>query len=57
MKKTVEQRLAALEKRLAAIERPLRKAKKPWLLHAGWAKDDPIYDKAMKLGAAYRRSS
>ena len=46
--------------RLAAFERKLRsdtKARPMWKTHIGWAKDDPFYDKAMKLGAAYRKRS
>ena len=30
--------------------------KRPWMKHFGWAKDDPLYDEAMKLGEEYRRS-
>ena len=54
MSKEVDQRLRAIESRLAKLEKPSVKSKKPWLLHAGWAKDDPVYAKAMKLGAAWR---
>lgn len=39
------------------MEKRSRKPGKPWLRHAGWAKDDPIYDEAMRLGAEYRKSS
>ena len=55
--KTLAQRLKELEARVAAIEKPPRQAQKPWLAHAGWAKNDPIYDRAMEMGAAYRKSS
>jgi hypothetical protein len=56
MKVTLETRLRDLEKRLAALEtNGAKAASRPWLKHFGWAKDDPIYDEAMKLGAAYRR--
>ena len=57
MSKEVDQRLKAIETRLSKLETPRVKSKKPWLLHAGWAKDDPVYEKAMKLGAAWRKSS
>jgi hypothetical protein len=30
--------------------------RRPWEKSFGWAKDDPIYEEAMKLGAEYRRS-
>jgi hypothetical protein len=58
MTKTLEQRVTVLEKRLAAIEGAKTAKTKPgWLKRAGWAKDDPIYDAAMRLGARYRKSS
>jgi hypothetical protein len=43
------QALAILRSRPAAVRRP-------WEEQFAWAKDDPIYDEAMKLGAEYRRS-
>ena len=47
-----------IEKRLAALEGAKAGETKPgWLKRAGWAKDDPIYDAAMRLGARYRKSS
>ena len=58
MKSKLDQRLKTLEERVAALEKPVRrKGKNGWLKLAGWAKDDPIYDEAMKLGAAWRRNS
>lgn len=58
MTRTIEQRVAAIEKRLAALESlKTRKTKPGWLKRAGWAKGDPIYDEAMRLGARYRKSS
>ncbi|MBL9130756.1 MAG: hypothetical protein JNG86_06125 [Verrucomicrobiaceae bacterium] len=44
---------------------PVTRVKKPkavkgkdgWLRLAGWAKDDPLYDEAMKLGKAWRKAS
>jgi hypothetical protein len=33
------------------------KGKRGWLKLAGWAKDDPIYTEAMKLGSAWRKAS
>ena len=58
MKSKLDQRLKTLEQRVAALEQPgRRKVKKGWLKLAGWAKDDPTYDEAMKLGAEWRRKS
>lgn len=31
-------------------------AKHGWQSKAGWAKNDPLYDEAARLGAEYRRS-
>ena len=58
MPKTLTQRVTIIEKRLAALEgaKP-GKAKPGWLKRACWAKDDPIYDAAMRLGARYRKAS
>ncbi len=58
MKSKLDQRLKTLEQRVAALEKPSpRKGRQGWLKLAGWAKEDPLYDKAMKLGAAWRRAS
>ena len=58
MTKTLEDRVKAIEKRLTALEAVKSKSIKPgWLKRAGWAKDDPIYDQAMRLGARYRKAS
>jgi hypothetical protein len=54
MSKTLELRLSLVEKRLEALEGK-RRSKQAWRAHIGWAKDDPLYEKAMKLGAKYRR--
>ncbi len=29
-------------------------AKTEWMQFAGWAKDDPVYDEAVRLGEAWR---
>lgn len=34
-----------------------RKGRRGWLKLAGWAKDDPLYDEAMKLGVQWRKAS
>lgn len=52
--KSVEDILArAAEKQRAVIELA-RKNGKDWRRTVGWAKDDPIYDEAMRLGAQWR---
>lgn len=51
----LEHRVAALERRLAAVESKSPDNKPAWLKHVGWAKDDPVYDEAMKLGAEWRK--
>ena len=51
--KLIEQELADLKKRVKQLE--AKAVGDPaWLKHAGWAKDDPIYDEAMKIGAEWR---
>ncbi len=58
MKTKLDQRVKTLEQRVAALEKPARrKGRNGWLKLAGWAKDDPLYDEAMKLGAEWRRTS
>ena len=57
---------ARLEQRVAALEEELRRLKakvegmaeaKPWWERiAGTFQDDPVYEKAMRLGRQYRRS-
>lgn len=55
----LDTRIKALEKRVSALEKPAQpgKSRRGWLKLAGWAKDDPLYDKAMKLGARWRKTS
>lgn len=52
-------RIKALEKRVSALEKRAqpRRGRRGWLKLAGWAKDDPLYDEAMKLGAEWRKTS
>lgn len=58
MKSKLDQRIKTLEQRVAALEKPSRNGKQAgWLKRAGWAKDDALYDEAMRLGAAWRRKS
>ena len=59
METKLDTRIKALEKRVSALEKrsPARKGRRGWLKLAGWAKDDPLYDKAMKLGAEWRKTS
>ena len=41
---------------LAIVRSRPKEDQRPWMKSFGWAKDDPIYDEAMRLGAEYRRS-
>ena len=54
-----EERLSALEKELAALKAKVEgisDAKPWWERIAGTFQDNPVYEKAMKLGRQYRRS-
>lgn len=51
---TLGQRVKALEARLAVLEKQRSGGKRSWWRHAGWAKDDPLYEEAMRLGAEWR---
>jgi hypothetical protein len=63
MKPIAKSESAAFERLLDGVQSAKRKhmpksnRQRPWLRHAGWAKDDPIYDEAMKRGEEYRKSS
>jgi hypothetical protein len=55
----LERRVAALEEEMARLKSQVGQtdASKPWWERiAGSFKDDPVYEKAMKLGRQYRRS-
>jgi len=55
----LERRVAALEAELASLKSKLEglSPSKPWWERiAGTFENDPIYEKAMKLGRQYRRS-
>lgn len=55
----LEKRIAALEEELARLKSKLEgiDALKPWWERiAGTFQDDPVYEKAMKLGREYRQS-
>lgn len=57
--KTLEERVTELEKEVAELRRARGNTteQKPWWLeHWGWAKDDPHYAEAMRLGREYRES-
>lgn len=55
----IEKRLAAVEAEVARLRDLLEeKARRPWWREiAGTFKDDPCYEKAMKLGRKYRDST
>ena len=58
MKSKVNQRLETLAQPVPEVVKPIpRKGKTGWLKLAGWAKEDALYDEAMKLGANWRRTS
>ena len=54
---SLEKRVAELEKEVAELKAEARKGpgKDDWRSTVGWAKDDPTYEEAMKLGAKWRR--
>lgn len=55
----LEKRVAALEEELARLKSKMEgiDALKPWWERiAGTFQDDPVYEKAMKLGREYRQS-
>lgn len=55
----LEKRVEALEKELARLKNKVEgpDASKPWWERiAGTFQDDPVYEKAMRLGRQYRRS-
>ena len=55
MSKKLEDRVDQLERRLAAVETRLPAGNLAWVKHGGWAKNDPIYEEAVKLGAKWRK--
>ena len=59
MNATLEERVTALEKELAELRKLTLDGialppKDAWLESFGWAKDDPDYAEAMRLGAEWR---
>lgn len=55
----LEQRMAELEKEVASLRKKVNElsGSEPWWERiAGTFQDDPIYEKAMKLGRQYRRA-
>ena len=55
----LESRLTALESEVARLKADLKRQRGtdvPWWEETGVFANDPVYDKAMKLGRAYRRS-
>lgn len=53
----IEKRVAALEDEVSQLKKLLKKEEKPWWERiSGLFANDPYYEKAMKLGRAYRES-
>lgn len=50
----IEQKLADLQKRVEALEKEARPAKRTWRDAIGFARNDALFDEAMKLGAEWR---
>jgi hypothetical protein len=56
---SLERRMAELEKEVATLRKKLESiaSSKPWWERiAGTFQDDPVYERAMKLGRKYRRA-
>ncbi len=52
--KTIDDIRSKVEAKRAAAIAMARNSGKDWRRGFGWAKDDPIYDEAMRLGAEWR---
>ena len=56
--KLIEQQLADLQKRVEALEIQVKPAAKgTWRDAIGFAKDDELFDEAMRLGAEWREKA
>jgi hypothetical protein len=50
----IEQQLSDLRKRVEALEQQVKPAKGMWRDAIGFARNDELFDEAMRLGAAWR---
>ena len=50
----IEQQLSDLQKRVEALEKQVQPSKGTWKDTIGFAKDDELFDEAMRLGAEWR---
>ncbi|HEV7405242.1 MAG TPA: hypothetical protein VGO11_20020 [Chthoniobacteraceae bacterium] len=50
----IEQQLSDLQKRVAALENQVQTSKGTWRDAIGFARNDELFDEAMKLGAEWR---
>ena len=56
--KMLEQKLAELQRRVETLEAKVKPGSKGnWRNAIGFAKDDALFDEAMKLGAQWREKS
>ena len=59
MNATIEERVTALEKQVEQLTQTVTQqsgVKQDWRSMVGWAKDDPLYEEAMRFAAEYRRT-
>ena len=55
---TIERRLAALEAEVTELKKFVKKDEEPWWRKiSGAFANDPVYEKAMKLGRKWREST
>ena len=50
----IEQKLSDLQKRVEALESQVKPAKGTWRDAIGFARNDELFDEAMRLGAEWR---
>jgi hypothetical protein len=53
----IEQQLSDLQKRVEALETQVKPAKGTWRDAIGFARNDELFDEALRLGAEWRASA